>query len=94
MNAPDIRIQKYKNLLTQNFFVKKGKVVNVIGLTIESAGPDSKMGDICEIYPEEEGAKPIRAEVVGFRDRKTLLMPFDVTEGVGAGSIVVNTGDT
>ena len=93
MNAPEIQIQKYKKLLNQSFYVKKGKVVNVIGLTIESAGPDSKMGDICVIYPEEEGAKPIRAEVVGFRDRKTLLMPFDLTEGVGAGSIVVNTGD-
>jgi len=93
LNTPEIRIQKYRDLLNQNFFVKKGKVVNVIGLTIESAGPDSKMGDICEIYPEEAGAKPIRAEVVGFKDRKTLLMPFDITDGVGAGSIVVNTGD-
>lgn len=93
LQAPTIDIQKYRNLLNQSFYIKKGKVVNVIGLTIESAGPDSKLGDICEIYPDDAGARPIRAEVVGFKDRKTLLMPFDVTEGVGAGCVVVNTGD-
>ena len=52
MNAPEIQIQKYKKLLNQSFYVKKGKVVNVIGLTIESAGTASQRGDICVIYPE------------------------------------------
>lgn len=28
------------------FTVSMGKVVNVVGLTIESAGPDSKLGDL------------------------------------------------
>ena len=36
--------------------------------------------------------KPIMAEVVGFRDKKTLLMPYDATDGIGLGSIVENTG--
>lgn len=68
-------------------------MVNVVGLTIESAGPDSKLGDLCRILPETEGAKPIMAEVVGFRDKKTLLMPYDSVDGIGLGCVVENTGD-
>ncbi|MCM1185488.1 MAG: flagellar protein export ATPase FliI [Lachnoclostridium sp.] len=77
------------------FYRKLGKVVNVVGLTIESAGPDAKLGDICMILPEgEEGQKrPIPAEVVGFKDKKTLLMPYDITDGIGLGCMVENTGN-
>lgn len=86
-----IDFQKYSSLQNRTFFKRMGKVVNVVGLTIESAGPEAKIGDICCIYPG--GAyKPIRAEVVGFRDKKTLLMPYEVTEGVSSGCIVENQG--
>ena len=74
----------------QIFYRKKGKVVNVVGLTIESAGPDAKLGDICQIVPEGAGS-PILAEVVGFKDRKTLLMPYDSVDGIAVGCIVENT---
>ena len=51
------------------------------------------MGDICLIYPDsKESGKPAMAEVVGFKDRKTLLMPYEPIEGIGFGSIVENTG--
>ena len=89
-----INLEKYKKLKESTFYRKKGKVVNVVGLTIESAGPDAKLGDMCVIKPEDgEGnyLKPIMAEVVGFRDKKTLLMPYDQTDGIGLGSIVENT---
>ncbi len=83
---------KYNRISDKVFFRKMGKVVNVVGLTIESAGPDAKRGDICRIIPEAEGnAAPIYAEVVGFKDKKTLLMPYDVMDGIGAGNIVENT---
>lgn len=77
----------------KSFYRKLGKVVNVVGLTIESAGPDSKLGDLCRILPDAEGARPIMAEVVGFRDKKTLLMPYDSVDGIGLGCVVENTGD-
>jgi flagellum-specific ATP synthase len=35
----------------------------------------------------------VAAEVVGFRNNRTLLMPYDVTEGIGYGCIVENTGE-
>ena len=61
-----------------------------MGLTIESAGPDARLGDICEITPEGE-ERPILAEVVGFKDKKTLLMPYDSVDGIALGCIVENT---
>ena len=75
-----------------------GKVVNVIGLTIESAGPDAKLGDICLIYPKKKEndtspgpGRPAMAEVVGFKDNHVQLMPYENTSGIGNGSIVENT---
>lgn len=89
-----VNFEKYNKILDQSFIKKKGKIVNVVGLTLESAGPDAKLGDVCYIYPEAEDAKPILAEVVGFKEGKTQLMPYDVTDGIGLGNIVENTGDT
>lgn len=93
MVIKNIDFEKYNKLADKTFYRKLGKVVNVVGLTIESAGPDSRLGDLCRILPETEGAKPIMAEVVGFRDKKTLLMPYDSVDGIGLGCVVENTGD-
>lgn len=87
-----IDFHKYSRIMEETFFRKKGRVENVVGLTIESAGPEAKLGDLCRIYPAQEEYKPIMAEVVGFKDRKTLLMPCDKTDGIGLGCIVENAG--
>lgn len=89
-----INFEKYNKILDQSLIKKKGKIINVVGLTLESAGPDAKLGDVCYIYPEGEDAKPILAEVVGFKEGKTQLMPYDVTDGIGLGNVVENTGET
>ncbi|AGA58224.1 MAG: flagellar protein export ATPase FliI [Thermobacillus sp.] len=67
-----------------------GKVTQVIGLTVESEGPDASIGDVCLIYPAKSG-KPIKAEVVGFRNNKVLLMPLGELHAVGPGCDVVST---
>ena len=64
----------------------QGKVTQVVGLVIEGFCPDAAVGTLCEIYPQN-GA-PIPAEVVGFRDNKTLLMPLGELRGVGLGSLI------
>lgn len=94
MSTATINFQKYNRIKESTFYRKLGKVINVVGLTIESAGPDAKLGDLCRILPESDGEKlpPILAEVVGFKDKKTLLMPYDSTDGIGLGCIVENTG--
>ena len=94
MDAVRIQFEKYEKIAEESFFVKKGKIVNVVGLTIESAGPDSKLGDVCYIFPEDKSKRPIMAEVVGFKEGKTQLMPYDLTDGIGIGNIVENSGET
>ena len=87
-----VDFSKYQKLKEENYFHKLGKVVNVVGLTVESAGPDARLGDICSIFPEGEDARPVMAEVVGFKDKKTLLMPYEAVEGIGLNCLVQNLG--
>ncbi|WP_373229594.1 flagellar protein export ATPase FliI [Cohnella sp.] len=68
-----------------------GKVTQVIGLTVESEGPDASIGDVCSIHPMKSG-KPVLAEVVGFRNNRVLLMPLGELHSVGPGCDVVATG--
>ncbi|MRR06189.1 MAG: FliI/YscN family ATPase [Deltaproteobacteria bacterium] len=63
-----------------------GKVTQVVGLVIEGFCPNTAVGTLCEIYPRD--GEPIPAEVVGFRDNKTLLMPLGELRGVGLGSLI------
>lgn len=88
-----INFHKYSKIANDTFFKKMGRVENVVGLTIESAGPEAKLGDLCRIFPTDEEYEPIMAEVVGFKERKTLLMPCGKTDGIGLGCIVENTGE-
>lgn len=87
-----MNIDKYQKLKEKTFYKRLGKVVNVVGLTIESLGPDASLNDLCRISIDEEGENYVLAEVVGFRDNRTLLMPCDSTEGIGFGCIVENLG--
>jgi len=63
-----------------------GKVTQVVGLVIEGYCPETAVGSVCEV--KSEGHPPIPAEVVGFRDNKTLLMPLGELRGVGLGSVI------
>lgn len=85
-----VDFDKYTQLFDKNYEKRLGKVVKVVGLTIESIGPDAKLNDLCHIITK--GNDVVKAEVVGFRDDRVLLMPYDNVEGVGLGSRVENTG--
>src|SRR5512137_2918087 len=63
-----------------------GKVAQVVGLVIEGFCPDTAVGSLCEIHPQSGPSIP--AEVVGFRDNKTLLMPLGELRGIGLGSLI------
>jgi len=66
----------------------QGSVVQVIGLTIEAQGLNPQIGEVCLIHPDH-GQPPITAEVVGFRNDSTLLMPLGEMQGLRPGSPVV-----
>ncbi len=86
-----INFDKYETLMEKSFVSQLGKVAKVVGLTIESIGPTAKLNDLCLIRSNAK-EEPVKAEVVGFRDDRVLLMPYDNVEGVGLGSWVENTG--
>ncbi len=88
----EFNIQKYYNLLDRDYVMSFGKVSKIVGLTMESFGPPCKLNDLCEVI-SKDGTNKVMAEVVGFRDNKVLLMPFDVVDGIGLGAIVKNTGE-
>ncbi len=83
---------KYAGLKEKNYFNRYGKVAKVVGLTIESLGPDAKLNDVCKIMIDANADTYVMAEVVGFREKCLLLMPFENVEGIGVGCIVINTG--
>lgn len=87
-----MNLYKYDAVKQKTYFKRLGKVVNVVGLTIESNGPDAKLDDLCRIIVDKDENRFIMAEVIGFKDGKTLLMPFETTEGIGLGCIVENMG--
>ncbi|TAK24792.1 MAG: flagellar protein export ATPase FliI [Chloroflexota bacterium] len=68
-----------------------GSVTQVVGLTIEAEGISSRVGEICEIVPGGS-SRSIPAEVVGFRDRRVLLMPFGTMDGIRPGTPVRANG--
>jgi flagellum-specific ATP synthase len=90
----DTNISSVKKMLS-GFYPYRvyGKVNQVVGLVIEGKGPISSVGDAALIYPIDDSS-PIDAEVVGFKDGKTLLMPLGDLRGVGIGSRILSKRKT
>ncbi|HEX9917069.1 MAG TPA: flagellar protein export ATPase FliI [candidate division Zixibacteria bacterium] len=85
--------QKYSDILERTDPVKRdGKVCQVIGLVIESTGPAVSVGEMCYIESQDKNLK-IKSEVVGFRDKKVMLMPLGNMDGVSPGSTVIASGE-
>ena len=88
----NISFKKYSDSLAKfDTLERAGRVTKIVGLAVEATGPSSKIGDVCEMFTLD-GERSMRAEIVGFRDGQTLLMPFGSLEGIGLGSYVVYTG--
>ncbi len=71
---------------------QSGRIVQIIGLVVESHGPAVSIGDLCRIENPEAG-ESIKAEVVGFRDNRILMMPLGPISGIMPGSTVISTGE-
>lgn len=83
-----ISLDKYKKLLDSQSFVQySGKVSKVVGLTIESEGPETHIGALCHIISHND--RTVLAEVVGFREKHVLLMPIGNMSGIAPGSLVI-----
>ncbi len=85
------RLEHYQKVLALHEDLPlTGKVSQIVGLTIESRGPQADIGDLCIIQPRHGQA--ISAEVVGFREQNLLLMPLAELTGIGPGSYVTCLG--
>ncbi|MEE2657963.1 MAG: FliI/YscN family ATPase [Candidatus Latescibacterota bacterium] len=70
-----------------------GKVREIVGLIVESAGPtEVALGELCILGDPE--TSHTQAEVVGFRDDRVLLMPLGEIEGIRPGTEVFPTRRT
>jgi flagellum-specific ATP synthase len=86
-----INLNKYRQLLDKSYEKEIGKVIKMVGLTIEASGPAASLNDICYITGDGPNDKKT-AEVIGFRENRILLMPYDDMTGVGIGSLVESSG--
>jgi flagellum-specific ATP synthase len=68
----------------------RGRVLQSLGQTIESAGPLASVGECCEIV--DQAGRMHRAEVVGFRGSNVLSMPVESCEGIRFGDSVTALG--
>jgi len=68
----------------------RGKVLESVGQTIESAGPLASVGECCEVT--DQFGNPHLAEVIGFRGSNVLSMPVGTTEGIRFGDQVAALG--
>lgn len=72
-------------------FKRYGRVKRVVGLMIESQGPESSIGDVCYIHVGHKQKRKIQAEVVGFKDENIILMPYTTVNDIAPGSLVEAT---
>jgi flagellum-specific ATP synthase len=79
-----------ERLREMHWFRLYGRVVKVVGMTVESAGPYAKLGDICAISSQQ--GDHCLAEVVGFRGERLVLMPLGDLSSVGPGADVLALG--
>jgi len=78
-----------QKVVEEDFLKINGKVNRIVGLTVESIGPDAFLGETCKL--NLDGKQPL-CEVVGFKDGKVLLMPLEDLSGAKHGTTVCKTG--
>ncbi len=90
MSDPLEILELLKNRIEQEDFLKiNGKVSRIVGLTVESIGPDAFLGEVCKL--NLNGKQPL-CEVVGFKDGRVLLMPLEDLSGAKHGTVIYKTG--
>lgn len=81
----------YTRLHHADMLKVNGRVSQVIGLVIESIGPNCFLGEVCKVKARS-GEDLCTAEVVGFRGNKVLSMVLGDAGRVSPGSEIVATG--
>ena len=67
-----------------------GHIDQIVGLTIETRGPQALIGELCYVK-SADNTRNIPCEVVGFRADRMILMPLEDMTGIGPGSSVYSS---
>lgn len=91
MATPVISERKYADLLAETvLYDEAGKITRTMGLIYEAYLPGASIGSICDVHLHSHAGDvtSLEAEVVGFRDKRVYLMPYDEVSGINNDSIV------
>src|ERR1700690_2215842 len=92
ISCPSHRLQNAERRVRESRVTETcGRVVQLIGLVVESEGPLAAMGEVCRIQSARHDGETL-AEVVGFRNHHLLLMPLGEIHGIHPGAEVIATG--
>lgn len=99
MSSLDNRKQNFLNRFEQRQdsieagdTIVEGRLVRMVGLTLEAVGCQSEVGASCDIVTPN--GHHIEAEVVGFSDEKTYLMTMGENRGLVPNARVIPSGHT
>ena len=86
---PEIKWDKYHEALRSCQPIKmEGKIVKVAGIVAQANGPGMSIGSLCCI--KNSSGQNMQAEVIGFNDKRVIVMPFGEMRGVEPGSRIVD----
>jgi len=87
MQKNSLDLARFRSAISQvNPLSITGRVVQVVGLTVETMGLNCQIGEICEIQTSHKMS--LMAEAIGFRNNRMLLMPLGSMEGIQPDSAV------
>jgi len=66
-----------------------GRITKIVGLTIESEGPPSSVGEVLKL---EDPRIKTPLQVIGFNGNKVISMPFGEIQGISNGHLLYSTG--
>lgn len=66
-----------------------GRINKIVGLTIESEGPPSSVGEVLKLE-DKNISTPL--QVIGFKGNKVISMPFGDIQGISNGHLIYSTG--
>jgi flagellum-specific ATP synthase len=86
---PTIKWDKYQEALRSCQPIKmEGKIVKVAGIVAQANGPGMSIGSLCCI--KNSSGQSMQAEVIGFNDKRVIVMPFGEMRGIEPGSRIVD----
>ncbi len=91
MTNQDIKINWHDYMDTLNSLQPiqlAGKVVKVAGIVAEGHGPGLSVGSLCSV--KDSQGLDVQAEVIGFKDKRVIIMPFGEMRGIKPGSRIVD----